>query len=85
MEGLVIGRIVHYVSRDFDEYPGIIVKVCLNSNDFGIVNLQVFADKGTSFTPHVGEDAVNWVRTVPYSEEKVNHSWHWIEREQKHE
>jgi hypothetical protein len=81
MKGVTIGRIVHYVSRDYDEYPGIIVKVCTNSNDFAIVNLQVFSDKATDISPHLGEDAVNWIRTVPYNEDKGSHSWHWIERE----
>lgn len=77
MKNLIEGIVVHYVSKDFPERPAIIV--CIMDKEKGIVSLQVFGD-----APHnimVGERDLTWRVQVPYSEEKVIHSWHWIERE----
>lgn len=79
MEGLVVGRIVHYVTIVYFERPAIVVNVI--DKEKGIVNLQVFGDTNSALIPYIGEGNLNWESKVPYSEEGSAHTWHWIERE----
>lgn len=73
-EGLIEGRIVHYVLEDGphagESRPAIVVKVW--DMETGTVNLNVFTD---------GEndgDARTWVTSVLYSGEHEPRTWHWI-------
>lgn len=79
MDGLVVGKIVHYVTAIYFERPAIIVNVI--SKEKGIVNLQVFGDTNSALIPYIGEGNINWEPKVPYSEELAVHTWHWIEGE----
>lgn len=70
MEGLAIGRIVHFVGINPDHSAAIVTRVV--DKEKGIVNLTVFHDL---------EDELSVRNEVPYQEEKTNaHSWHWPER-----
>jgi hypothetical protein len=70
MKGLVVGRIVHYVTNKGVHCAGIIVKV-VNQQD-GHCNISVFLPD---------ENGV-WIRlAVPYSDTFDTNTWHWIERE----
>ncbi len=79
MDGLTVGRIVHFVISDElggyynlqegEEYPMIITRV--KDKQKGIVNGQVFLD-----------DAVYFAQDIVYShsDEPLPNSWHWVER-----
>ena len=79
MEGLVLGKIVIYVTMIYFERPAIVVNIL--DKEKGIVNLQVFGDTNSALIPYIGEGNVNWEPKVPFSEELVAHSWHWTEKE----
>jgi hypothetical protein len=73
-DGLVEGRIVHYVLADGlhagETRAAIVVKVW--DKDTGCVNLDIFT---------YGEsdgDARTWVTSVLYSEGNEPGTWHWI-------
>jgi len=69
MEGLTIGRVVHFVGTDVKHHAAIVTRV--HDADKGIVNLTVFADMEEPY----------FRCEVPYQEEKTSaHSWHWPER-----
>jgi hypothetical protein len=77
MDGVIEGRIVHYVlpegPHEGEHRPAIIVKVWTG----GYVNLQVFYD-GTNDGPVVSGQP--WVTSVEHSEDPRPRTWHWIER-----
>jgi len=89
MEGLIEGRIVHYVLPDGnskgDHRPAIIVRVFESMRESGTVNLLVFTDCLNDVDPRDSQTAsygsgVTWATSVHYSEEKGPRTWHWIER-----
>lgn len=80
MDGLIEGRIVHYVlpppGRNAGQHRGaMIVKVWDN---LGYVNLLVFQD-GMNDGVEYGSGPT-WVTSVHYSETKEPRTWHWIEK-----
>jgi hypothetical protein len=89
MEGLIEGRMVHYMMPSNGEHrPAVIVKVWDHGE--GIVNLQVFTDCGNDFREVSGggstdfNDAVAtgilWRTSIPYDKTMSLNTWHWIER-----
>ena len=92
MDGLIEGRIVHYVMPDGNHVPAIVVKVW---NPNGTSNLQIFTD-GVNSLPSTPEenrkfdsfgfwpDEIRhghlWITSIRYSEEKEPGTWHWIEK-----
>jgi len=93
MEGVVEGRIVHYIMAQGLERPAIIVRAWGDGGGpNGCVNLQVFID-GTNDTPPTPgqafplpetEDAkrgVMWRKSVVFSQNvKDSNTWHWPEK-----
>jgi len=87
MDGLTEGRIVHYVIRENEHRPAIVVKVWNNN---GTANLTVFSDwsNDSQYIPNHQESefakqmarGVFWATSVNYSETKVPSTWHWIEK-----
>lgn len=87
MEGLIEGRIVHYVLSNGEHRPAIVVRNW--SNPFlpgsdGRVNLIVFAD-GTNdsgaVSGNVSDQGLFWATSAHYDPEGTkHHTWHWIER-----
>lgn len=80
MDGLTIGRIVHYVFPGpfGDECPATVVGVWQD----GLVNLQLFPDsdnEGKNNQRVRLED--RWRTSIKFSENKGPHTWHWPERE----
>lgn len=74
MDGLTVGRNVHYVTGTGVHLMANVVHVW--DKDTGMVNLTVFNN-------HTGDhgDEICWARTsVTYSNEHNANSWHWIER-----
>jgi hypothetical protein len=89
MDGLTVGRIVHYVlpggyAHPGEHRPAIVVKVWGSppSEPFPI-QLVLFLD-GTNDQPggdHQNPNLVKWATSVTYDPEgKRPGSWHWIER-----
>lgn len=79
MEGVGIGRIVHFVLDQpaHDEVrPGIIVRLFepMGGNE-GVCNLQVFTDEANDRLP-----GIIWVTSVKYSAEPEARTWHWPPR-----
>ena len=66
MDGLTVGRIVHYVEGDRC-LAAIVAHV---HNQDGVVNLGLFAQNGS------------WIgrASVYHDEQKISGSWHWPER-----
>ena len=82
MDGLIEGRIVHYVTQSGNHRPAIIVQVW-NKED-GLSNLQVFTDGNNDYQvrPEFTKVAnVVWTPSIKFSEEPKPATWHWIERE----
>lgn len=81
MEGLIEGRIVHYVTSKGKHRPAIIVQVW--SKATGCSNLQVFTD-GANDCQDRGEfgipQNVAWMTSIQYSEEPIPRTWHFPER-----
>lgn len=87
MDGLIEGRIVHYVLKDGEHRPAIIVKVW---NINGTCNLTVFPDwqndnvpekMGSAKLEKMGQGtALRWATSILYSDEPKPGTWHWIER-----
>lgn len=91
MDGLIEGRIVHYVMPDGrckgEHRPAIIVKIWGDpkQNPPPAVQLAVFVDgtndyvnlpvQGGSFMPTV------WETSIVYSETPEPSTWHWPERD----
>jgi len=91
MEGLIEGRIVHYVMPNGEHRPAIVVNVWdVTGVCDGYINLQVFTD--------FGNDAMNvpsnepetkaqvnagrlWATSVCFDDdEKLPGTWHWVEK-----
>ncbi|MBI2020137.1 hypothetical protein HYS94_01835 [Candidatus Daviesbacteria bacterium] len=87
MDGLQIGRIVHYVlwphetNHGFPEHKAAII-TNLFGND-GLANLTVFMDWSNDKKDSPG-DAMSgplcWATSRPYSEEPKPGTWHWPEK-----
>jgi hypothetical protein len=88
VEGLIEGRIVHYVLMNGEHRPAIIVKVWDVANmppENGCSNLQVFMDYGENdggFEEHPYPLA-RLKTSVLYDESCVPGTWHWIKRSEK--
>ena len=89
MEGLIEGRIVHYVLPDGnsegEHRAAIIVRVFESMKESGTVNLLVFTDCTNDVDPKDPRTAsygkgVVWATSVHYSEVPKPRTWHWIER-----
>jgi hypothetical protein len=84
MEGLIEGRIVHYVLPDGrnpgEHRPAIIVKVWEAHRAQGTVNMQVFTDSQNDYLAGPATSGVMWATSVPYSEEPKPRTWHWPEK-----
>lgn len=82
MEGLVEGRIAHYVLPDGlsagEHRPAIVVRVWDRTGPYGTSNLQVFTD-GVNDGPQYASGVV-WKTSIMHSEEPKANTWHWIER-----
>lgn len=70
MKGLVIGRIVHYVTTNSKETCAAIVTGVVDQ-DAGTVNVMVFSD--------LAGNAVQ-ARNKPFSENSEPGTWHWPPR-----
>jgi hypothetical protein len=88
MDGLIEGRIVHYVllesyAHDKGEHrPAIIVKVFESIKANGTVNMVVFLDGYNDTREEIAGKPVlmAWATSVHYSESKEPGTWHWPER-----
>jgi hypothetical protein len=86
MEGLIEGRIVHYVLANGQHRPAIVVRNWSNPaipGSDGMVNLIVFADGSNDYEAIQGatELGMFWATSVHYDPAgKMHHTWHWIER-----
>lgn len=85
MEGLIEGRIVHYVLESGpnagEHRPAIVVRVW--PNEFGDqpgVNLQVFTDGDGQPYNNDGMQPVTWKTSIRFSDGKEPGTCHWIER-----
>jgi hypothetical protein len=80
MEGLIEGRMVHYVMEDGHyvgaHRPAVIVRVW--DHGYGTCNLQVFTDCTNDGDQYA--DGLAWKTSRVYSEGKEPGTWHWIER-----
>ncbi len=80
MDGLIEGRIVHYVMTDGRgaglHRPAIIVHVWDKAT--GCVQLQVFTDGSNDGPEHA--HGLLWATSVSHSEDPMPRTWHWIER-----
>lgn len=92
MEGLIEGRIVHYVMPTGEHRPAIVTKVW---SDNGLSNLNVFTDYSNDL-PYKEEEKQKfkncgvdleqvrhghiWKTSISYSEEPKTNTWHWIEK-----
>lgn len=73
MEGLTIGRNIHYVTSEGVHLAALVTKVW--NKEAGMINLTAFIDN----SEHTG-DPVMMVTSVEYSEDPQPDTWHWIER-----
>ncbi len=89
MDGLIEGRIVHYVLPDGyskgQHRPAIIVRVFESLRESGTVNLLVFTDCNNDVDSRDPQTAsygsgVVWATSVHYDENKEARTWHWPER-----
>lgn len=85
MDGLIEGRIVHFVferelpdgDKKLIHRPAIITKVWDLNN--GCCNMQVFMD-GYNDADLTDSPGVIWRTSILYSEEPKPYTWHWIEK-----
>lgn len=87
MDGVTEGRIVHYVIREGEHRPAIIVNAWANNSEYqkdGRVNLTVFTDWSNDMKTSTGiplQSGDMWATSVPNDEKtKAPGTWHWIER-----
>jgi hypothetical protein len=86
MDGLVEGRIVHFVMPSGEHRPAIIVRVWrdLSGAPEGYSNLVVFVDGANDLhyasRPDVPDQVTLWETSIHYSENKEPRTWHWIEK-----
>ena len=87
MDGLIEGRIVHFVLADGrspgEHRPAIVVKVWRNTDNTppanGCSNLQVFTD-GEGGNYNDGLPRLLWQTSVLYDPDGAPGTWHWIEK-----
>lgn len=72
MNGLAVGRTVHYVSMEGVHLMAHVVKVW--SKESGLVNLHVHIDE----SEYTGNPLFP-VTSINYSEEPKPNTWHWCE------
>lgn len=70
MDGLTVGRMVHYVNGDHRHCAAVVTQVW---GDNGTVNLHVFKDGSFRDIPETPT-------SVLFSEEPKPNTWHWIEK-----
>lgn len=88
MEGLTEGRVVHYVLRDGQHRPAIVVRDWSNSKvpgSDGMVNLIVFSDGYNDRIATMGgtvtDQGIFWATSAHYDPQgDKHHTWHWIEK-----
>ena len=92
MEGLAVGRFVHYVLSNGEHRAAVIVRTWETGTDVrGLVNLQVFLDGSNDYAtlPLSGGVAITqgtppaiwWCTSVLNDDEgKAPGTWHWPER-----
>jgi hypothetical protein len=83
MEGLIEGRIVHYVMPDGSTHrPAMLVQVWNKEGEYaGMSNLQVFTDGTNDLRQGIQFGSCPaWIGSVYYSETKEPNTWHWPER-----
>jgi len=73
MEGLIEGRIVHYVAYNNRHLAAIVIGVNQDKVDLALFTNMANVNGIKSFGLQFHQD-------VPYSEDKTPGSWHWIER-----
>ena len=85
IEGLIEGRIVHFVPGPNDGFsspeehrPAVIVRVWDRTGDSGSVQLQVFTDGGNDGPGKAS--GLFWAMSVMHSERPEPRTWHFIER-----
>lgn len=76
MDGLIEGRLVHFVMPDGQHRPAIVVRVW--SKETGYCNLQVITDGSNDGQENTS--GMRWETSVNYSEGKEPRTWHWIEK-----
>ena len=90
MDGLIEGRIVHFVLADGrspgEHRPAIVVKVWRNTDNTppanGCSNLQVFTDSNPEGKYNDELPPIMWATSILHDEDtKAPHSWHWPEIE----
>lgn len=87
MDGLIAGRIVHYVLSNGQHRPAIVVRDWSDphvTGSDGMVNLIVFAD-GTNdagaILGIVSPPGLFWATSAHYDAAgTIHHTWHWIEK-----
>lgn len=91
MDGLIEGRIVHYVMPNGEHRPAIVVRVwrvrdsegpepITKAPENGCCQLQVFLDSDGEHDWNDGPNNILWGSSVLYSENQEPRTWHWIER-----
>jgi hypothetical protein len=95
MEGLVEGRIVHFVMPDGEHRPAIVTKVWDRENQSGCSNLNVFTDytndwgwndaeqkalTDAGIKPEEVKHGHFWATSRMYSADPLPGTWHWIEK-----
>ena len=82
MEGLIEGRIVHYVTPPGRIRPAIVVQVWRDAEGApptnGVCNLQVFTD-GSNDGPW-GASGVVWATSAVFDADGAPGTWHWPPR-----
>ncbi len=79
VEGVGLGRIVHFVKSNGEELAAIIVKVL--DKETGNVNLQVFSSDNEKILCNIYACNVFFQMGIIYSEKPTLQTWHWPERE----
>lgn len=83
MDGVAVGRVVHYVPASYESmYPGecrsaIITKVW---SDDGTCQLSVFMDGSNDGPEYTPPSNVAWKTSKQFSETPEPGKWHWPER-----
>lgn len=86
MDGLIEGRVVHYVMPNGKHRPAMVSRVW--ESERGMVNLVVTLDgrndigdlKAAGVHPDDIQGFQLWATSEYYSEQPEPHTWHWIEK-----
>lgn len=79
MEGLIEGRIVHFVLPNGEHRPAVVVRAWRGPNmPLGCCNLQVFTDGSNDGSEY--KAGIYWATSVEYSEDPKPYTWHWPEQ-----